>query len=99
MVEAGLVCKKKYTHNMIQQLKYRLFNGWHAMRWIALAIGLFIGYQAVVYQDIISGFLAAFFLYQAATNRGCLVGFCATDTNATDSDVDDIEFTKIENQS
>jgi len=89
---------------MTNKIKQQLFRGWHSMRWLALGLGCFIGYQAVMYQDIISGLLAVFFLYQAATNKGCLVGICPPNSSTADesSDIENkeysnIEFTEVEN--
>ena len=76
------------------------------MRWFALGLGLFVGYEAILHQDVISGFLSLFFLYQAVTNRGCMVGICSPDAipTAEINDSDDtneeyatIEFTEVEN--
>ncbi|MGD8426707.1 MAG: hypothetical protein PVH63_03700 [Balneolaceae bacterium] len=93
---------------MIDRIKQRLFHGWHPMRWLALGFGCFVGYQAIVYKDIFSGLLALFFLYQAATNSGCMVGGCPTpESNSANksghSDVSseqysNIEFTEVENK-
>lgn len=59
-------------------LKQRLLTGWTFMRWLRLALGLFMSFQAVALQDTFSGVFAAFFLFQALTNFGCCgVGGCA----------------------
>ncbi|HKK47236.1 MAG TPA: hypothetical protein VJ964_17040 [Balneolaceae bacterium] len=85
---------------MIEDLKQRLLNGWHPMRWVALGLGLFVGYEAVLYQDMVSGFLSLFFLYQAVTNRGCMVGVCqpnaVSTNNSEESGVKNEEYTTIE---
>ncbi|MDR9417852.1 hypothetical protein [Gracilimonas sp.] len=46
---------------------------WHTMRWVALSIGIFLAVMAIWYQDIFTGFLSAFFVFQAVTNTGCMV--------------------------
>ena len=62
-------------------IKQTLFTGWHFMRWLRLGIGIFIAIQAIQMQDPLSGFIAAFFLFQAATNTGCCgAGGCAVPT-------------------
>ena len=48
-----------------------LLTGWNFMRWLRLGLGVFIAIQAVQTQDIFSGGIAAFFLFQAAANTGC----------------------------
>ena len=57
--------------NTIANFKQMLFSNWHFVRWFRLGIGLFIGYQALQLHDSLSGFIAAFFLFQAVTNTGC----------------------------
>jgi len=62
-------------------MKATLFTGWHFMRWLRLALGFIIGISAFQIHDSISGFVAAFFLLQAATNIGCCgAGGCSTTT-------------------
>lgn len=53
--------------------KTTLLSNWHTMRWIALSIGIFLAVMAVWYKDIVTGFLSAFFVFQAVTNTGCMV--------------------------
>ena len=53
-------------------IRSTLFEGWHTMRWVALFIGIFMATMAIWYQDILTGFLSAFFFFQAVTNSGCL---------------------------
>lgn len=47
------------------------------MRWLALAIGIVLGLNWMVNTAPISGLLSLFFLFQAITNTGCIVGACA----------------------
>ncbi len=62
---------------MSRTLQNTLLSNWHPMRWVALAVGsLFVG-MGVWHVDIISMLLGGFFLFQAATNTGCLCGNCA----------------------
>jgi hypothetical protein len=53
------------------------------MRWVALAIGLFLGYNWLAESSPLLGFMSIFFLFQAITNTGCLAGQCAPATSAT----------------
>ena len=41
------------------------------MRWVRLAMGLMIAFQAFQSKDALFGLLSAFFIYQALTNTGC----------------------------
>ncbi|MFB0910461.1 hypothetical protein CXF59_00925 [Flavobacterium sp. ALD4] len=61
-------------------MKRLLLTNWHAMRWIRLVIGLFLIQQAVQYQQLIFGFMAAFFLFQAIFNTGCGLNGCEVST-------------------
>ena len=56
---------------MIAAIKQTLFTGWNFMRWLRLGLGIFISVQAIQDHDPFSGFIAAFFLFQAAMNTGC----------------------------
>ncbi len=78
-------------------IKQTLFTGWNAMRWIRLALGIFIAIQAVQMHDTLSGIIAAFFLFQAITNTGCCgVTGCAVPTNKSKSNkIEDIEYEEI----
>ena len=52
-------------------MKERLLANWNFMRWLRLLIGIYIGIEAIRTQEMMSGFFAAFFLFQAFTNTGC----------------------------
>lgn len=58
---------------MNSTVKAKLFTNWHTMRWVALSVGIFLAVMAVWYQDIVTGFFSAFFVFQAITNTGCMV--------------------------
>lgn len=65
-------------------MKATLFTGWHFMRWLRLILGVVVGISAFQIHDSISGFVAAFFLFQAVTNTGCCgTSGCAT-TNTSE---------------
>lgn len=59
---------------MMEKLTYRLRNDWHAMRWIVLIVGVVFLVQSMRYSDFLSALLGGFFLLQALTNTGCLLG-------------------------
>jgi hypothetical protein len=76
----------------------KLFTNWHTMRWVALSIGIFLAVMAIWYQDIVTGFLSAFFVFQAVTNTGCMVSqSCGIPlSEKTESDEDsEINYTEV----
>ncbi|MEQ8525892.1 hypothetical protein [Gracilimonas sp.] len=78
--------------------KITLFTNWHTMRWVALGIGLFFITLAIIDQEIITGMLSAFFLFQALTNKGCMVSqSCAIpfDENPSLEKTEEPGFTEI----
>jgi hypothetical protein len=74
-----------------------LLTGWNFMRFLRLGVGIFIGVQAVLYRDVLSGLIASVFLLQAATNTGCCgSGGCSTNTNyKSKNTVQDVEFEEV----
>lgn len=68
---------------MFTAIRRQLLTNWHPMRWLALAIGLFLGYNWLAESSPVLGFMSLFFLFQAVTNTGCLAGQCAPATSAT----------------
>ena len=74
-----------------------LFYNWHFMRWLRLALGIFIAVQAYKMHDSFSGVIAAFFLFQAVTNTGCCGSQgCAVPISKTNSDkIEDVEFEEV----
>lgn len=61
-------------------MKQLLLTNWHAMRWIRLIAGLFLMQQAIQFHEILLGFMAAFFLFQAIFNTGCGLNGCSVST-------------------
>lgn len=51
--------------------KETLFNNWNFMRWLRLALGIYISVEAVETLSFFLGAVAVFFLFQAITNTGC----------------------------
>ncbi|WP_138430999.1 hypothetical protein [Fodinibius saliphilus] len=82
-------------------MKERLFSNWYPLRWIALAAGLFMMVQAIRFMDGLSALLGGFMLYQAITNKGCLVGQnCSVSRvkEAGTQEVNSVEYTEIKNE-
>ncbi len=81
----------------------KIVTNWHPMRWLVLAIGLFLAIQAFTSGDGLLGVLGAFFLFQALTNSGCMLsascGFPAADrVKAESSEIKNVEFTEIKEE-
>lgn len=83
------------TNQLMNTIKNTLFANWHPMRWIALAFGLFLGWNWLANSAALSGFLSAFFLFQAVTNTGCLCGSCAIPAADETASDEHTEFTEI----
>ena len=81
----------------MEAIKQTLFTNWHFMRWLRLGLGIFITIQAIQHHDTLSGFIAAFFLFQAVTNTGCCgAGGCSVPTRKNNTDkVQEIEFEEV----
>lgn len=84
----------------MNSISQRILTNWSTRRWIVLAIGLFFAIQALIFSDGLIAVLGAFFLFQAATNTGCMLsGACgvpATDqVNPESADISNVEFTEI----
>ena len=69
------------------------------MRWVALGIGIFFSALAIIDQELITGAFAAFFLFQAVTNTGCMVsqscGIPSDYSEPTSTSTKEPEFTEI----
>ena len=48
-----------------------LLSNWHLMRWLRLAVGLFLSWQMIQKPDVFTGLITGVFLFQAITNTGC----------------------------
>lgn len=80
-----------------KMIKETLFTGWHFMRWLRLGLGIFIGIQAIQMHHPISGFIAAFFIFQAVTNTGCCGSSnCSTPTTKANTDIiEEVEYEEV----
>jgi hypothetical protein len=81
----------------METIRRTLFSNWNFMRWLRLAVGLFIGIQAILIHDTMLGFFGAFFLFQAITNTGCCgVGGCSVPATKRQKDeVEDVAFEEV----
>lgn len=75
-----------------------VLTGWHFMRWLRLGLGIFIGVQAIQFQDAFSGFIAVFFLFQAVTNTGCCgsSGCAVPQAPAKTNDLDTVDYVEVQ---
>ena len=84
----------------METIKQTLFTGWHLMRWVRLAFGIFFIVQAIQTHDMLVGTIAGFFLLTAITNVGCCgAGSCAAPgRNDVQDSSEEISYEEIENQ-
>ncbi len=75
-----------------------ILTGWHFMRWLRLGLGIFVGVQAIQFQDAFSGFIAVFLLFQAVTNTGCCgtSGCAVPQAPMKSTDNDSIEYVEVQ---
>lgn len=62
-------------------MKNILFTNWHLMRFVRLAIALFLFSQAYVVKDWIFVGIGLFFLVQVIFNLGCSPNSCTVPNN------------------
>ena len=81
----------------METLKQNLFTNWHFMRWLRLAIGVYVIVQAVMLHDTMLGFFGAFFFIQAVTNTGCCgTQSCTAPVAKKNSDkIEEVKFEEI----
>ena len=78
---------------MIKQI---LLINWNFMRLLRLGFGVLFMVQAIQNRDIIIGFIAAFFLFQAVTNTGCCgINGCVSLPKKTNSKHTDVIYEEI----
>lgn len=83
---------------MYDTIKYNLLYNWNLVRWIRLAISIFIVVEAILMHDAFFGFLGCFFLFQALTNTGCCAATgCNPAINKIDN-TEEIEFSEVKNK-
>ncbi|MEY3417161.1 MAG: hypothetical protein RL711_337 [Bacteroidota bacterium] len=76
--------------------KENLLHNWHLMRILRLGIGIFIAQQAIQNQDLLSGLIATFFLYQAISNTGCCgTNACVTSPKKDNKHTQEVTFEEI----
>lgn len=54
-----------------QQFKYTITNNWNFMRFLRIAMGIFLIFQAIETGQYVFFAFAAFFIFQAIFNLGC----------------------------
>jgi hypothetical protein len=84
----------------METIKQTLFTGWHFMRWLRLAFGVFFIIQAIEMRDSLIAVVGVFFLFTAVTNTGCCgAGSCTAPArkNIKES-IEEISFEEIKNK-
>ncbi|MGB4401013.1 MAG: hypothetical protein WBJ10_16695 [Daejeonella sp.] len=84
----------------METIKNTILTGWNLMRWLRLAIGLAIAYQAFTTQNGLLGLLAGIFIFQALANAACC-GTSACNTSMgkkTLGTTEDVEFEEIKSK-
>jgi hypothetical protein len=79
-------------------IKQRILSQWDSVRWVKLALGVFMVILSFVKHDGIFGVIGGIFLFQAILNTGCFgSGACAapTRTHTRSNNIEDVEFEEI----
>ncbi|MDI1354257.1 MAG: hypothetical protein PSX36_05045 [bacterium] len=80
----------------MKDLKATLLTNWNFMRWLRLVLGVYVGVQAILMRDPLSGLISVFFLYQSLTNTGCCgVNSCETPTRHPAQEPEVVKFEEI----
>jgi hypothetical protein len=82
----------------MSNLKQMPGSNWHIMRVLRLAVGVWIGIEAISSMQLLPGLVSIFFLYQAITNTGCCgTQACNTPTRPTKrrSALEDVEYEEV----
>lgn len=86
--------------NTLLSIKDQLLSPWSFMRLLRLGLGLYVGVQAIQFQDWLAGLVSIFFLYQAITNTGCCgASGCAVPTTSSKTeDTKEVTFEEIKDE-
>ncbi len=78
-------------------LKQRLFTGWHFMRVLRLALGIWILVMAIQAKDIATGLFSVFFIYTALAGVGCCGanGCYVPENKAAKREPNDVEYEEV----
>jgi len=63
-------------------IKIIFLTSWTFMRWLRLAIGLYLVYVGISENDVLVGIIGALFSFLALFNQGCGGGNCAFPRNS-----------------
>jgi hypothetical protein len=82
----------------METIKQTLFTGWHFMRWLRLALGIFFIIQAIDMHESLMGAVGGFFLFTAVTNTGCCgARSCVLPKRKnTEENIEEISYEEIE---
>lgn len=82
-------------------LKYLKYRDWHLRRVLGLGVGLFLAYQSLINNEVLTGVLSLIFLFQAVTNTGCFgrsgcaVPYTYNSQNNDSLEIDNTEFEEV----
>lgn len=82
----------------MNRLKAMLMSEWDLMRIVRLAIGIWLGIEAVMQMEVFAGLASAFFLYQAITGTGCCGAqgcYAPPRSKAGSQSIQDIEYEEV----
>lgn len=80
----------------MHNLKKLLFTNWSLVRWVRLAIGLALLYQAIAVTDSLLAVFSVFFLVQALANTGCcFASSCSAPARETRKANEDVQYEEI----
>lgn len=81
----------------METLRKTIFTNWNFMRWLRLAVGLLVAYQAFELQNGLLGLLAGLFIFQALANAACCgISSCNTVWGKHNfGKTEDVEFEEI----
>lgn len=81
-------------------IKNTILTGWNIMRWLRLALGVALAYQAFTTQNGLIGLLAGIVIFQALANTGCCgTSACSTAPGKHNfGKTEDVEFEEIKNK-
>lgn len=79
-------------------IKQRVLSQWNNVRWIKLALGVFMVILSFLKHDGIFGVIGGIFLFQAIFNTGCFgSASCAAPpkVHTRSNDIEDVEFEEV----
>lgn len=91
------ICSYIWISNLMI-MKETMLTGWNFMRWLRLAMGVYIVVTSFTGKNYFFAIFGALFIFQAITNTGC--GACAAvpNTKVDQQNTENIEFEEIKSE-